>query len=124
MAAAWCLVQNYYDPDNSCINCVLERRSGIPITLALVHMQVNLNKKKKKSAGLLCRTPPAPLHMLLAPRVAEPSATCTPQVAQRLGLPMIGVNIPGHFFIAPANPDMEFLVDAFNGGWVGGCLSG
>jgi regulator of sirC expression with transglutaminase-like and TPR domain len=28
---------------------------------------------------------------------------------------MIGVNIPGHFFIAPANPDMEFLVDAFNG---------
>jgi len=28
---------------------------------------------------------------------------------------MIGVNIPGHFFVAPASPDMEFLVDAFEG---------
>lgn len=68
--------EDYYDPDNSCINAVLQRRLGIPITLGLVYMQV----------------------------------------AERLGLPMVGVNIPGHFFVAPASPDMEFLVDAFEGG--------
>lgn len=39
------LLQDYYDPDNSCINRVLERRKGIPITLALVHMQV-LNERR------------------------------------------------------------------------------
>ena len=46
-------------------------------------------------------------------------ACCSPttllQVAQRLGLPMVGVNLPGHFFVAPADPDLQFLVDAFHG---------
>jgi regulator of sirC expression with transglutaminase-like and TPR domain len=31
---------DYYDPRNSCLNDVLERRLGIPITLALVTMEV------------------------------------------------------------------------------------
>jgi regulator of sirC expression with transglutaminase-like and TPR domain len=31
---------DYYDPRNSCLNDVLERRLGIPITLALVMMEV------------------------------------------------------------------------------------
>ncbi len=31
---------NYYDPDNSFLNRVLERRTGIPITLALVYLEV------------------------------------------------------------------------------------
>ncbi|MEM7063223.1 MAG: transglutaminase-like domain-containing protein [Cyanobacteria bacterium P01_B01_bin.77] len=31
---------NYYDPDNSYLNRVLERRLGIPITLALVYLEV------------------------------------------------------------------------------------
>ncbi|KAL4432003.1 hypothetical protein ABPG77_000270 [Micractinium sp. CCAP 211/92] len=43
------------------------------------------------------------------------------QVAHRLGLPMVGVNIPGHFMISPADPELEFLVDAFQGGEV--CFS-
>lgn len=38
------------------------------------------------------------------------------QVAARLGLPMHGVNVPGHFFLTPADPSLEFLVDAFEGG--------
>lgn len=38
------------------------------------------------------------------------------QVARRVGLDLVGVNLPGHFFIAPADPELEFLVDAFNGG--------
>lgn len=31
---------NYYDPDNSYLNRVLERRVGIPITLALIYLEV------------------------------------------------------------------------------------
>lgn len=31
---------NYYDPRNSCLNDVLERRLGIPITLSVVYMQI------------------------------------------------------------------------------------
>jgi regulator of sirC expression with transglutaminase-like and TPR domain len=33
-------VENYYDPDNSFINRVLDRRSGIPITLSAVYLFV------------------------------------------------------------------------------------
>ncbi|GAB4821664.1 hypothetical protein N2152v2_008710 [Parachlorella kessleri] len=68
--------EDYYSPDNSCINRVLELRTGIPITLALVYMEV----------------------------------------ARRVGLPMLGVNIPGHFFITPSLEGTEFLVDPFQGG--------
>jgi regulator of sirC expression with transglutaminase-like and TPR domain len=32
--------ERYEDPRNSCLNEVLERRTGIPITLSLVHMEV------------------------------------------------------------------------------------
>jgi regulator of sirC expression with transglutaminase-like and TPR domain len=31
---------DYYDPRNSCLNEVLERRTGIPITLAVVYMEI------------------------------------------------------------------------------------
>lgn len=30
----------YYDPDNSCLNCVIDRRLGIPITLSLVYLEI------------------------------------------------------------------------------------
>lgn len=30
----------YYDPRNSCLNTVLERKTGIPITLSLVYMEI------------------------------------------------------------------------------------
>lgn len=32
--------EDYYDPRNSCLNQVLERRIGIPITLAVLYMEV------------------------------------------------------------------------------------
>src|SRR5688572_3425754 len=32
--------EQYEDPRNSCLNEVLDRRTGIPITLALVYMEV------------------------------------------------------------------------------------
>ncbi|MEM6450273.1 MAG: tetratricopeptide repeat protein [Cyanobacteria bacterium P01_D01_bin.105] len=31
---------DYYDPDNSHLNCVLDRRLGIPITLSLVYLEI------------------------------------------------------------------------------------
>lgn len=70
--------EDFYDPDNSCIDAVLARRLGIPITLALVYQEV----------------------------------------AARLGVALVGVNVPGHFFLAPADPDLEFLIDPFAGGAV------
>lgn len=70
--------KSYYDPDNSCINVVLERRLGIPITLSLVYMEV----------------------------------------AKRCDLHLHGVNVPGHFLLTPADPELEFFIDAFEGGQV------
>ena len=32
---------NYYDPRNSCLNWVLDQRSGIPITLSLIYIEVS-----------------------------------------------------------------------------------
>jgi regulator of sirC expression with transglutaminase-like and TPR domain len=73
--------RHYEDPRNSFLNQVLERRTGIPISLALLYMEV----------------------------------------ARRAGLPMEGVNFPGHFLLrCPARralPDAEdLIIDAFHGG--------
>ncbi|NJM97930.1 MAG: tetratricopeptide repeat protein [Phormidesmis sp. RL_2_1] len=32
--------RDYYNPDNSCLNCVIDRRLGIPITLSLVYLEL------------------------------------------------------------------------------------
>lgn len=31
---------NYYDPENSFLNCVIDRRLGLPITLSLVYLEI------------------------------------------------------------------------------------
>jgi regulator of sirC expression with transglutaminase-like and TPR domain len=33
-------IEDYYDPDNSYLNCVLERRTGIPITLSVIYLLI------------------------------------------------------------------------------------
>lgn len=68
--------QDYYDPRNSFFNDVLERRTGIPITLSLVYLEI----------------------------------------CQRIGLPMVGINFPGHFLIRPQQTELEFYVDPFHAG--------
>ena len=68
--------EEFYDPRNSCLDEVLARRVGIPITLSLVYMEL----------------------------------------ARRVGLPMVGVNLPSRFMIRPVVEDMEILVDCFNKG--------
>src|SRR5262245_25632982 len=51
--------EDYYDPRNSCLNAVLDRRLGLPITLSVVYLEVGW----------------------------------------RLGLPLAGVGLPGHFLV-------------------------
>ena len=68
---------DYYDPRNSFLNDVLDRRLGIPITLALIYMEVG----------------------------------------RRVGFPLFGVGMPGHFLLKHYNVDGRgTLVDCFNGG--------
>ena len=64
----------YYDPRNSFVNDVLERRLGIPITLSLIYMEVG----------------------------------------QRVGFPLFGVGMPGHFLLKHYDVDgRETLIDPF-----------
>ncbi|MDQ2711531.1 MAG: tetratricopeptide repeat protein [Acidobacteriota bacterium] len=67
---------NYYDPRNSCLNSVLMRRLGIPISLSLVYMEI----------------------------------------ARRLGRPVYGVGLPGHFIISYEDAKARYWVDPFNAG--------
>ncbi|KGA11624.1 MAG: hypothetical protein GM46_3170 [actinobacterium acAcidi] len=52
----------YYDPDNSLLTRVLDRRAGIPISLSVIMMEVG----------------------------------------RRLGVPIVGIGMPGHFLVALA----------------------
>ncbi|DBB09994.1 TPA: hypothetical protein ACH3X3_001585 [Trebouxia sp. C0006] len=68
--------KDYYDPDNSCMNMVLQRRTGIPITLGLLYMAV----------------------------------------AQRMGLSLHGLNLPGHLMVGNSIEGVtNLLVDPFDG---------
>jgi regulator of sirC expression with transglutaminase-like and TPR domain len=70
--------ENYYDPRNSYLNDVLDRRLGIPITLSLVYIEI----------------------------------------ASRLGIPIRGVGLPGHFVVKYDAPGVDLYIDAFSGGRV------
>lgn len=71
-------VENYYDPRNSYLNDVLDRRIGIPLTLGIIWLEVG----------------------------------------GRLGLPLEGVNFPGHFLIRYAGEALRVLVDPYHGGTI------
>ncbi len=69
--------EDYYDPRNSFLNDVLDRKHGIPITLAVVYMEV----------------------------------------ARRVGFPLVGVGMPGHFLLKHYDVEgREILIDPFNRG--------
>eukprot|EP00192_Tetraselmis_astigmatica_P012602 CAMPEP_0117661266 /NCGR_PEP_ID=MMETSP0804-20121206/7446_1 /TAXON_ID=1074897 /ORGANISM="Tetraselmis astigmatica, Strain CCMP880" /LENGTH=384 /DNA_ID=CAMNT_0005468123 /DNA_START=245 /DNA_END=1399 /DNA_ORIENTATION=- len=52
---------DYYSPDNSCLNIVIEKREGIPITLSLVYMEV------ARRLGINMHGVNMPSHFLLRP---------------------------------------------------------
>jgi len=67
---------DYYDPRNSFLNDVLDRKLGIPITLSIVYMEVGW----------------------------------------RVGLPLSGVGLPGHFVVRSDGRGGPILVDPFHRG--------
>jgi regulator of sirC expression with transglutaminase-like and TPR domain len=68
--------ESYYDPRNSFLNDVLDRKLGIPATLSIIYLEVGW----------------------------------------RLGLPLEGVNFPGHFLIRYKGEALPLLVDPFQRG--------
>ena len=68
--------EDYYDPRNSCLNSVLSRRVGIPITLSVIYIEV----------------------------------------ARRLGRPIYGVGLPGHFIVAYDDGNSCYWIDPFHAG--------
>jgi regulator of sirC expression with transglutaminase-like and TPR domain len=69
--------ESYYDPRNSFLNDVLDRKLGIPITLSVIYMEV----------------------------------------ARRVGFPLAGTAMPGHFLLKHYDPfSGEIIIDAFNRG--------
>jgi regulator of sirC expression with transglutaminase-like and TPR domain len=68
--------KDYYDPRNSYLNDVLDRLTGIPISLSLV----------------------------------------TIAVGRRLGLPLAGIGLPGHFVVQCQGIVPALFIDPFHGG--------
>jgi regulator of sirC expression with transglutaminase-like and TPR domain len=68
--------EDYTDPRNSLLDQVLERRTGLPLTLSLVYLLV----------------------------------------AERLGLELEPVGLPGHFVVACYTDELPFFIDPFDGG--------
>jgi len=66
--------KEYYDPRNSFLNDVLDRKTGIPITLSTVYLEI----------------------------------------AERLGFPLVGVGLPGHFLVK--HPYFQIIIDPFEQG--------
>lgn len=66
----------YYDARNSFLHQVLERRTGIPITLSVVYIEV----------------------------------------ARRLGRPVFGIGLPGHFVVQYDDGEYSTYIDPFHGG--------
>lgn len=68
--------KNYYELDNSFLNRVIDRRTGIPISLSALYLLVG----------------------------------------KRLGLPVFGIGMPGHFLVKFESDRYKVFVDCFNGG--------
>ena len=69
-------VENYTDPKNSFLDQVLERRTGIPLSLSIVYLLI----------------------------------------AERLGLDLQPVGLPGHFIVGCFTDEMPFFIDPFDRG--------
>jgi regulator of sirC expression with transglutaminase-like and TPR domain len=67
---------DYYNPANSCLNEVLASKTGIPITLSVVYLEI----------------------------------------ARRLGKPVFGIGLPGHFMLQYDDGSFSTYIDVFHGG--------
>lgn len=69
-------IDNYYALGNNFLNFVLDKKTGIPITLGVVYIEVG----------------------------------------RRAGLPLVGVNFPGHFLVRYQREHLDILLDVFENG--------
>ena len=69
-------IDNYYALGNNFLNFVLDKKTGIPITLGVVYIEVG----------------------------------------RRAGLPLVGVNFPGHFLVRYQREHLDILLDVFEKG--------
>jgi regulator of sirC expression with transglutaminase-like and TPR domain len=67
---------DYNDPRNNCLNYVLDRRTGIPIALSVVYIEI----------------------------------------ARRLGQPVVGIGLPGHFIVEYNDGEFATYIDPFHSG--------
>jgi regulator of sirC expression with transglutaminase-like and TPR domain len=67
---------HYYDPRNSFLNDVLDRKTGLPITLAVIYLDLG----------------------------------------RQVGLPTVGVGLPGHFIVQYAAQSAPLWIDPFHRG--------
>ena len=72
-------VNHYYDPDNSYLNRVLERRRGIPITLGVLWLEL------AQGLGLQARGINFPGHFLVKVILAQGQVVIDPFTGQSLG---------------------------------------
>ncbi|HEY7492552.1 MAG TPA: tetratricopeptide repeat protein [Candidatus Tectomicrobia bacterium] len=70
--------EDYYDPRNSFLNDVLDRKTGIPITLSVLYLELG----------------------------------------RQVGLPIVGVGLPGHFIVQYAAQPGQFWIDPFHRGQI------
>lgn len=71
-------VNNYYDPGNSLLSTVLETRRGIPITLAVLYIEL------ATQIGLAARGVSFPGHFLIKLRLSEGEVVIDPFTGQSL----------------------------------------
>jgi regulator of sirC expression with transglutaminase-like and TPR domain len=71
-------VNNYYDPGNSLLSAVLETRRGIPITLAVLYIELATH------IGLAARGVSFPGHFLIKLRLSEGEVVIDPFTGQSL----------------------------------------
>ena len=71
-------VNNYYDPGNSLLSTVLETRRGIPITLAVLYIELATH------IGLAARGVSFPGHFLIKLRLSEGEVVIDPSTGQSL----------------------------------------
>jgi regulator of sirC expression with transglutaminase-like and TPR domain len=70
--------EEYYDPRNSFLNDVMDRKTGLPILLSVLYIEIG----------------------------------------RQVGLPIVGVGMPGHFIVAYTAQPEPFWIDPFYGGQI------
>ncbi len=90
-------LNNYYDPDNSYLHCVLATRRGIPISLAVLFIEM------AQQIGLQVQGISFPGHFLLKLTVADGDIILDPMTGSSLSFEQISQLLTPHIHLDPAH---------------------